>query len=131
LERGKREESQIRERLSRLMDLIPPASALKEEARKTLREKRVRIKYDPSVRPEAAKLNSELAKMLNISDKLELVVAGRAKFILNAIIDDSVEPDRVHVNPNVMSEKGVADNSIATVRAYGGTAKPGSTTGMS
>jgi len=112
------------------MDFIPPASALRE-ARKTLREKRVRIKYDPSVRPEAAKLSSGLAKMLNISDKLELVVAGRAKFILNAIVDDSVEPDRVHVNPDIMSEEGVADNSIATVRAYGGTAKAGSITRMS
>ena len=124
MEEGERREGKARERVARVMDIIPPATALRE-IRRSVREKRIRIRYDPSVKPEFAKLSSELAKMLNIVDRLELVVAGRAKFILNAIIDDTVEPDRVHVNPEVMSREGVADNSIATVRAYGGTAKAG------
>lgn len=128
MESGKREEHG-RERVSKLVDIIPPASALRE-SRRGLREKRIRIRYDASVKPDSAKLNSELAKMLNIVDRLELVVAGRAKFILNAIIDDSVEADRVHVNPDVMREEGVSDNSIATIRAYSGTAKAGSITRM-
>ncbi len=118
-----------RERVSKLIDLIPPASALKE-ARKTLREKRVRIRYDPSVKPDSAKLSSSLASLLGVVDRIELVVAGRAKFVLNAVVDDSVEPDRVHVNPDVMREEGVSDNSIATVRAYSGASKAGSVAGM-
>ncbi|MFZ8793197.1 MAG: hypothetical protein ACO2O2_04815 [Acidilobaceae archaeon] len=126
MESGRRDDKG-RERVSKLVDVIPPASALKE-AGKALREKRIRIKHDPSVKPDSAKLNSDLAKMLNISDRIELVVAGRAKFVLNAIIDDSVEHDRVHVNPDVMKSEGVADNSIATVRAYSGTLQAGAKT---
>ncbi len=114
-------------RISRLIDIIPPASALKE-TRKVLKEKRIRIKYDPSVKPDSAKLNSSLAKVLNVTDKIELVVAGRAKFVLNAVVDDGIEADRVHVNPDVMRREGVSDNSIATIRAYSGTLKVGTIT---
>jgi hypothetical protein len=124
---SERRDDKGRERVSKLVDLIPPASALRETG-KVLREKRIRIKYDPSVKPDSARLNSALAKMLNISDRIELVVAGRAKFVLNAIIDDSVEQDRVYVNPDVMRSKGVADNSIATVRAYSGALQAGAKT---
>lgn len=116
MEGGKREAA-VKERVSRLVDVIPPASALRE-TRKVLREKRIRVKYDPSVKPDSAKLNSTLARALGIVDRVELVVAGKAKFVLNAVIDDGVEADRVHVNPDAMREEGVSDNSIATIRAY-------------
>lgn len=124
-----RREPAGRERVSRLVDVIPPASALKE-TRKVLREKRVRIKYDPSVKPDSAKLSGDLARALGIVDRVELVVAGRAKLVLNAIVDEGVEADRVHVNPDVMREEGVSDNSIATIRAYSGSLRVGTITRM-
>jgi hypothetical protein len=111
------------------VDIIPPASALKE-TRKVLKEKRVRIKYDPSVKPDSAKLSGDLARVLGIVDRVELVVAGRAKFVLNAIVDEEVEADRVHVNPDFMREEGVSDNSIATIRAYSGSLRVGTITRM-
>ncbi|MEB2836014.1 MAG: hypothetical protein GSR80_001223 [Desulfurococcales archaeon] len=106
------------------LSLIPPASALKSEERR-LTEKRIRLRYDASLEPEEAKVNPQLAKELGIEDKLEIVVAGRHRFVFRAIIDDEVEYNRVHVNPDLMEENGIADNSIATVRSYRGTEKLG------
>jgi hypothetical protein len=99
--------------------IVPPASQLRERARR-LTEKRIRIRYDPSLKPEEAKIHPDLAKELGIEDKLEIVVAGRHRFAFKAIIDENVENNRVYVNPDLMEEHGVADNSIATVRAYRG-----------
>lgn len=106
------------------LTLIPPASSLKVREKK-LAEKRIRLKYDYSLKPEEAKVNDKLAKELGITDKLEIVVAGRHRFAMKAIIDEEVEYNRVHVNPDLMEEHGIADNSIATVRAYKGTEKLG------
>lgn len=106
------------------LSLIPPASALKAEE-KRLSEKRIRLRYDPTLKPEEAKINTRLARELGITDKLEIVVAGRHRFAFRAIIDDDVEYNRVHVNPDLMEEHGIADNSIATVRSYRGTEQLG------
>jgi len=87
---------------------------------KSIVQKRIRIKYDPSLKRDEARLNTRLANELNISDKLEIVVAGRHRFVFKAIIDDEAEYNRVYVNPELMEEHGVADNSIATLRSYKG-----------
>jgi len=106
------------------ISLIPPASALKAKEKK-LREKRIRLKYDYSLKPHEAKINAKLAKELGVEDKIEIVVAGRHRFAFKAIIDEEVDYNRVHVNPDLMEEHGIADNSIATVRAYKGTEELG------
>ncbi len=111
------------------LSLIPPASALKSEERR-LTEKRIRLRYDASLEPEEAKVNPRLAKELGIEDKLEIVVAGRHRFVFRAIVDDEVEYNRVHVNPDLMEENGIADNSIATVRAYRGSERLGVNLGV-
>ena len=103
--------------IKEILSLIPPASALKQKQRR-LTEKRIRIFYDSSLKEDQAKLNPRLAESLGITDKVEVVVAGRHRFVFNAIIDDSVDENKVLVNPDVMEEHGVADGSIATVRAY-------------
>ncbi|MEB3817090.1 MAG: hypothetical protein LRS46_04035 [Desulfurococcales archaeon] len=106
------------------LSAIPPASALKARERR-LSEKRIRLRYDPSLEREEAKINPQLARELGITDKLEVVVAGRHRFVFRAIIDEDVDYNRVHVNPELMEENGVADNSIATVRSYRGTERLG------
>jgi len=106
------------------LSLIPPASALKSRERRLL-EKRVRLKYDSSLKREEARVNPQLARELDIKDKLEIVVAGRHRFVFRAVIDDEVEYNRIHVNPELMEENGVADNSIATIRSYRGTERLG------
>ncbi len=106
-----------------LVKLIPSPSEMRGQKR--LSEKRIRIKYDASLEPEQAKIHPSLAKELGIDDKLEIVVAGRHRFAFKAIIDEDAEPNRVHVNPDLMEEHGIADNSIATVRAYKGSEQLG------
>ena len=110
--------------VSRLLAFIPPASVLKQR-QKRITEKRVRLKYDDSLERDQAKINPRLAKELGIEDLLEISVAGRHRFVLKAILDEEVEENRVHVNPELMEENGVADNSIATVRAYRGSERLG------
>ena len=110
--------------VSRLLEVIPSASALKaREAR--LSEKRIRLSYDDSLEEAQARINPALARMLGVEDKIEVVVAGRHRFVFRAIVDESVEENRVHVNPGLMEEHGIADNSIATVRAYRGAERLG------
>ncbi len=106
------------------LSLIPPASALKAQE-KRITEKRIRLRYDPTLKPEEARVNPKLAKELGITEKLEIVVAGRHRFAFRAIIDEEAEYNKVYVNPDLMEEHGIADNSIATVRSYRGTEKLG------
>lgn len=110
--------------IKRALAVIPSASALKQRE-KRLSEKRIRLRYDYSLKPEEAKVHPTLAKELGIEDKLEIVVAGRHRFVFKAIVDEEAEPNRVHVNPDLMEEHGIADNSIATVRAYRGSEQMG------
>ncbi|MCX8196042.1 MAG: hypothetical protein N3F67_03065 [Acidilobaceae archaeon] len=105
-----------RERIARMLDVLPSASALAGE-QKQLREKRVRLKFEEAVEKGHARISAKLARALGITDKLEVVVAGRTRLLLQAIIDESLEEERVFVNPSPLLEKGVADNSIVTVRA--------------
>ncbi len=106
--------------ISKLIEtIVPPASQLRERGRR-LSEKRIRLRYDSRLKPEEARIHPDLAKELGIEDKLEIVVAGRHRFVFKAIIDEEAEANRVYVNPDLMEEHGVADNSIATVRAYRG-----------
>ncbi len=111
------ESSRDSERLSRILSLIPSASSLREQ-KIVLREKRVRLRHDLRVKEGFAKIRGDLASSLGITSKLEIVAAGKAKIVANALISDDVEPDRVYVNPEEASRKGIADNSIVTVRAY-------------
>ncbi len=110
--------------ITKILEVIPPASALKAREKK-IREKRIRLKYDDRLEREQALIHPSLAKELGITDLLEIVVAGRHRFAFRAIIDESAEENRVHVNPELMEEHGIADGSIATVRAYRGSEKLG------
>jgi len=110
--------------LEKLLNLIPPASMLKTRKKK-LTEKRIRIRYDDSLDEEEARIPKNLAGELGISGYLEIVVAGRKRFVFRALIDDEAEGNIVYVNPDLMEEHGIADNSIATVRSHKGGEKLG------
>ncbi|MEN2998979.1 MAG: hypothetical protein ABDH61_00110 [Acidilobaceae archaeon] len=110
------EDKESKERIARMLDALPSASALKGQS-KQLREKRIRLKFDNSLDKNTAKINANLARALGILERVEVVVGGRTKVVLQALVDEDVEEERVYVNPSYFSEKGVADNSIATVRA--------------
>ena len=97
-----------------LVAIIPPASVKKKE--KQIREKRIRLRYNESVKPGHAIICEALAKLLNIKDYIEITVAGRKRFKLKVTIDQKVPENEVWCNPEELREKGIADNSIATVR---------------
>ncbi len=102
-----------------LVALVPPASALKHRETKRV-EKRIRLRTKVDVKPTQAKISPKLANELSIGDKLEIVIAGKKKFVFETVLDENVPENEVWVNVNLMREYGVADNSIATVRAHRG-----------
>ncbi|WP_440059943.1 hypothetical protein ACSU1N_01965 [Thermogladius sp. 4427co] len=103
--------------INKLLSIVPPASELKKKE-KSVREKRVRVRHDPSLSPDKMKIPSELAKLLGISDgdRVELVVAGKKKFVYTAQVFESSDENTVFAHPDELVRNGVADNSIATVR---------------
>ncbi len=110
---GKKEKIDIK----KLVAVIPPPTMLFAKQRQIqLREKRIRLRYDPDTPQDQAKISPQLAKELDIKDYLEITVAGRKRFKFRAIIDDAVPYDYVYVNPDLMKQNGIADNSICTIR---------------
>ncbi len=103
--------------IKKLIAVIPPPTMLFAKQRQTqLREKRIRLRYDPDTSQDQAKVSPQLAKELDIKDYLEVTVAGRKRFRFRAVIDDAVPYDCVYVNPDLMKQNGIADNSICTIR---------------
>jgi len=79
-------------------------------------EKRLRVRRVDGIDSGMAKMNSNMMKQLQISDKIEIVIAGKRKCILTVLADDNVPEREVWANPNQMASLGIADNSIATIR---------------
>ena len=107
--------------VSKLVSIVPPPTELKREE-KRFTEKRIRIRYDESLPEDQAKISKELARFLNIgeNDLVEVVVAGKKKFVFKPIIVDDLDPNIAMCYPEKLRENGVADNSIATIRKYRG-----------
>ncbi|HDD25990.1 MAG TPA: hypothetical protein ENF75_02750 [Acidilobales archaeon] len=117
-ESEKREERKID--IKALVAVIPPASqVLGRHQKKTIPERRIRIRLSEDVERDKAKINPSLAKELGIKDKLVIVVAGRKRFVFNSVLDDSVKVNEAYVNAELMRDNGIADNSIATIRRVG------------
>ena len=112
-ESGKKEEKKLD--IKALVAVIPPASSLGKE--KAKRERRIRVRALPDVKEGFAKTNPSLAKELNITNALEIVVARKKKLKLSVIMDENVPINEVWCNLEQLKKEGIADNSIATVRA--------------
>jgi bifunctional DNA-binding transcriptional regulator/antitoxin component of YhaV-PrlF toxin-antitoxin module len=115
----KKEEVVKKVDIKKLVSIIPPASELRRK-QKVLREKRIRIKYDESLPEGSARVPKDLASMLGIKDgdMIEIVVAGRKKFLFKAEIIEETGTNIVYCYPEELRENGVADNSIATLRKH-------------
>ena len=98
-----------------LVSIIPPASSLfKEKPRK---ERRIRVRATKEVKRDYAKINPKLARALNVKDNLEIVIARKKKLKLAAILDENISENEVWCNAEQLREEGIADYSIATLRA--------------
>ncbi|MCC6013308.1 MAG: hypothetical protein LM593_02970 [Candidatus Verstraetearchaeota archaeon] len=80
-------------------------------------EKRLRIRRVDGIEKGTCKMNSETYNYLKITDKIEIIVAGKKKIELNAFPFSDVPENEVWANPDEMKLVGIADNTIATVRA--------------
>jgi hypothetical protein len=104
--------------------LIPsflrPDTYIKEE-RKEVRERRLRVRRRDDVEEGKAMLNPQIASELGIAGKVELVLVGggsrERRYVMDAILNDKVPRGEVWCNANELRRLGIADNSIATVRA--------------
>lgn len=80
-------------------------------------ERRMRVKRNDQVKEGEGKMNPQTAQQLGISSQFEVVVAGKRKLLLKVVPAADVPAGEVWANPEEMASAGVADNSIATIRA--------------
>jgi len=83
---------------------------------KQRKEKRLRIKLRDEVKEGKILINEKLAKELEITDAVEIVVGGKKKLVLSAILSSEIPPDNVIINTALAKANGISDNTIATIR---------------
>lgn len=98
-----------------LVAIIPPPQSFSAKQSKP-KEKRIRLRYSNLVKHDELRIPKALADELGIKDVVHVVVAGRKTLDLKAVIDDKLPPTEVLGNPELMKSKGIADNSVVTVR---------------
>ncbi len=79
-------------------------------------EKRLRIRSREDVISGNSKINSRTSEKLAIQDEIEVVVAGKSRGKWKTFHAESVPENEVWMNVDEMKGKGLADNTIATVR---------------
>ncbi|GEM_PF-357955 len=108
--------------------LIIPAflkpDLFKKEEKKERKERRIRVRRRKDVDEGKAKINPDLAAELEIKDKVEIVVVGggsrERRYVFTVVLDPNVPKNEVWCNEEEMKRLGVADNTMATVRAHRG-----------
>ncbi|MGB9730195.1 MAG: hypothetical protein ACP5GU_08545 [Thermoprotei archaeon] len=80
-------------------------------------ERRLRIRRKESVKPGKAHINPTTMKDLKIINRVEIVLVGKRRFIFDSVEDSNVPTHEVWINSDDAKTNGIADNSIATVRA--------------
>ena len=108
------EEVSKRRDIRALLAVVPPAEALKRRER-IVTEMRIRLKYNPEVKPGTLHMNPELAKELSVSEYVEISIHGR-RVRLKAVLSESVPKGEVWGSADLKSF-GIADNSLVTIRA--------------
>jgi hypothetical protein len=79
-------------------------------------EKRLRLRRRDEVDKGIGRLNEATCKFLEISDRIEIVVAGKKKLELKAVPFPDIPENEVWINTDIMKGQGLSDMSIATVR---------------
>ncbi len=62
-------------------------------------------------------MNPAAMKYLGIEDKVEIVIAGKRRYVFKVLPLDTVPENEVWCNEDDLRTYGIADNTVATVRA--------------
>lgn len=108
-------ESKTLERVKSLVSIIPSPQSLKAKEAK-VKEKRIKLRYNEGVREDEIYVSRKLADELEIKDSLYIAIPGRKSMRFRAVIRDDIPYNEVWGNPSAMKLRGIADNSIVTVR---------------
>jgi hypothetical protein len=79
-------------------------------------EKRLRLRRIDSMDKGTSRMNTATYKFLQMSGRLEIVVAGKKKLELKTAAFPEVPENEVWANTDEMKIQGLSDNSIATIR---------------
>jgi hypothetical protein len=79
-------------------------------------EKRLRLRRIDSMDKGTSRMNPATYKFLQMSGRLEIVVAGKKKLELKTAAFPEVPENEVWANTDEMKIQGLSDNSIATIR---------------
>jgi len=79
-------------------------------------ERRLKLRKRDEVKEGTARINPKTAEFLGITDKLEVVLAGKKRYNFDAVVSDAVPVNEVWLNSDQMKRLGIADNTTATVR---------------
>lgn len=82
----------------------------------SLPEKRMRIRSREDVAAGNSKMNAKMAEQLAISDEIEAIVSGKWKGKWKVTQTESIPANEVWLNNDELKTKGIADNTIATIR---------------
>lgn len=83
------------------------------------RERRLRLRWNERVPEGQAWMNEETMKELDITGEIEVVIAGKKRYRFTAMPREGVPRNEVWCNEEELREHGIADRTIATVRAAG------------
>ncbi|MEZ0345404.1 MAG: hypothetical protein ABWK01_02520 [Infirmifilum sp.] len=81
------------------------------------KEKRLRLRRKDEVPEGKAYMNPVTMSELGITSSIEVVIAGKKKLYFTSQPLDNVPPNEVWCSTDELKTQGVADNTIATVRA--------------
>jgi len=79
-------------------------------------ERRLKLRKKDEVKEGTARINPKTAEFLRITDKLEVVLAGKKRYNFDVVMSDAVSMNEVWLNSEQMKRLGIADNTTATVR---------------
>ena len=66
---------------------------------------------------DQARMNPKAMEYLGITDEVEVVVGGKKRYRFKVLPLDAVPENEVWCNTDQLKELGIADNTIAAVRA--------------
>ncbi len=82
-----------------------------------VKERRLRLRRRDDVIQGYAKMNPKTMEELQIENKIEVVIGGKKKLYFNVMSFEEVPFNEVWCNEDELRVNGIADYTIATVRA--------------